>query len=157
MEIEKRDSRLKQILRFIILSTPLYYLVRMKNIEAQIREMGLDYQFITRDKPMRVSIEGKPDVFRRIRWFVMGIGLLVEGFFLFGKKRLDDFAGVFAFFSVITGPILVLSALFPKIKWNRAILGTGEFNKTRELFILFVLCTIGVAVVFFSFLLFARK
>ena len=76
--------------------------------------------------PFRVSIGNQnPSKKERLDWFINGIFLLAEGWFanvVATKSDMKDHpAGGFAFIAFIYGLVSLVSAIYPRISWNKRL------------------------------------
>lgn len=72
--------------------------------------------------PISVQITKAPTLSDRLNWFVNGILLLVEGWFVLVKQIAGDVGGVFALLAFVFGVVCLISAIYPGFPWNRRVI-----------------------------------
>lgn len=112
----------KLILRLLYL-TPIGYLLSLLFLMKGERTPGI-YVVLERYSPVSAKVKKNPTFFERINWFINGFFLLTEAWLAFKyapESGLEEWVGSFAFVAFIFGAVSLVSAIFPRISWNRDI------------------------------------
>lgn len=71
--------------------------------------------------PIRATVKKKPSLNERVNWFINGVFLLAEGWFILVKEITGNIGGTFALFAFIFGLTSIIAAFFPSISLNKRI------------------------------------
>ena len=107
------------LLRLLYL-TPLGYLISSINLLNNKVVKGINID-ISKYSPIRVSTNPKPNIQLRLNWFINGLLLLIQGFYILLNNIGGDMGGGYALLSFIFGGVSLISSVFPQIQWNRSI------------------------------------
>ncbi len=71
-----------------------------------------------RSEPVIVVVKKNPKTQDRVRWFINGLVLLAEAYYVINFEIGGDLGGSYAFVALIFGVVNSITAVFPKIDWN---------------------------------------
>jgi len=108
------------ILRLIYL-TPFGYILKALSLQQKSKDSGV-YVQLNQYLPMRAEVKKNPTINERLNWFVNGVAMLVQGYFVILKEIGGDLGGTYAIIAIIFGGVNLISAIFPKISWNKNLL-----------------------------------
>jgi hypothetical protein len=109
----------KIILRLLYL-TPFGYLLSILSLLQGEKTKGIDID-LKRYSPIRTQIKQKPTFNERLNWFINGIFLLTQGWFVLLKQIAGDIGGAFALVAFIFGAVSLVAAIFPSFPWNKKL------------------------------------
>jgi hypothetical protein len=119
-----KNSFLERLFLRLLYLTPVGYFLDSIHILEGRKTPGLYVEF-SRYSPFRAFITKNPTIDERINWSINGIILLAQGGFVL-VKIWENTRGLFASLSLIFvivsfvfGLVSLISALFPKIRWNK--------------------------------------
>lgn len=81
---------------------------------------GLDID-LGYDTPIRADIRTKPSSMDRVNWGINAVFLLAQAAYILYYQLGDDLGGGYAMVAIFYGFIGLISAIFPKIKWNKPL------------------------------------
>ena len=105
------------IIRLLYL-TPIGYLISSVNLLSNNNIRGINVN-ISRYSPIRAHLSRKPDTSMRINWFVNSLVLFFQSFQILSKNIGGEIGEGYAVLATIFGGICFVSAIFPKIQWNK--------------------------------------
>lgn len=109
----------KIVLRLLYLTPFGYFLSTLSLLQGKkIKGIQIDLE---RYSPINAHAAKNPTFDERLNWFVNGIFLLVEGWFVLVKQIAGDIGGGFVLVAFIFGVVSLISALYPSILWNRKV------------------------------------
>lgn len=109
----------KIILRLLYLTPFGYFLSTIFLLQGE-RTQGI-YIDLRAYSPIRATIEKKPSFGERVNWFINGIFLLTEGWYVIGNQIAGSTGGAFTFIAYLYGLASLASAFFPSLSWNKKI------------------------------------
>ena len=71
--------------------------------------------------PVSVVVKNNPTTQERFHWFINGIVLLAQAFFIVSNNFGEELGGTYAFVAIIFALGSIISAVHPKLDWNRRI------------------------------------
>lgn len=108
----------KLFVRLIYL-TPIGHILSLLTFLAVQKKEGVNVQ-LSRHSPIRANIKDNPTTTERINWFINGLVIFFESYFLISKEWTDNnLVGAIVFVSVISALINVVAAIFPNAKFNK--------------------------------------
>lgn len=109
----------KIVLRLLYL-TPLGYFLSTLSLLQGEKFKGIQID-LKRYSPINVQVVKNPTTKERCNWFINGIFLLIEGWFVLIKEIAGDIGGGFVLVAFIFGFISLISAIFPRFPWNKKV------------------------------------
>jgi hypothetical protein len=109
------------IIRLLYL-TPIGYLISSADLLSNKSIKGINVN-LSKYSPIRANISSKPDIATRINWLLNSIILFFQGFQILSKNIGGEIGGGYAILATIFGGICFVSAIFPKIQWNKNLFG----------------------------------
>jgi len=109
----------KIVLRLLYLTPFGYFLSTISLLQGEkIKGIQIDLE---RYSPINAHVTKNPMFNERLNWFINGIFLLAEGWFVLVKQIAGDIGGGFALVAIIFGTVSLISAIYPGIQWNRKV------------------------------------
>lgn len=108
----------QRVLLRLLYLTPAGYLISTASLLQGEKITGISL-VLERYSPVRVKTKRQPSFNERVDWFVNGVFLIIEGWFVLFNNIAGDIGGVFALVAFIFGLVSLISALFPRLPWNR--------------------------------------
>lgn len=105
------------IIRLLFL-TPIGYLINSVNLLSNKNIQGINVD-ISKYSPIRADINTKPDIAMRVNWFLNSTVLIFQSYQILSKNLGGEIGGGYAVLAAIFGGICFVSAIFPKIQWNK--------------------------------------
>lgn len=106
------------VVRLIYL-TPIGHILSLLTFLAVQKKEGVNVQ-LSKYSPIRANIKENPTTTERINWFINGLAILFESYFLIAKGWIDvDFVGAIVFVSVISALVNMVAAIFPNAKFDK--------------------------------------
>jgi hypothetical protein len=110
----------KKIIITLLFLTPIGYLMKLFNILSGEVTPGV-YLSLETDEPIEAVIKKNPQVHDRIQWFINGVVLLIQSIYVFSIDIFDEIGGSYAWIAFLYATINIISALFPKLDWNKKL------------------------------------
>ncbi len=108
----------KIIVRLIYL-TPIGHILSLLALLFIQKKQGVNVQ-LSKNSPIRANVKENPTTTERINWFINGLVIFSESYFLIANKWTDvDFIGAVVFVFVISALVNVVAAIFPSAKFNK--------------------------------------
>lgn len=105
------------ILRLLYL-TPFGYLLSTLSLLQGEKTKGI-YINLKQYSPIRAHVKQKPTFNERLNWFINGVFLLAQGWFVLIKQIAGDIGEAFALVAFIFGVVSLVAAIFPSFPWNK--------------------------------------
>jgi hypothetical protein len=111
---------IKSFLLRLLYFTPFGYLLSSVLLLSGDRIKGLKVN-LSRYSPIRAEVKVKPNANMRINWFFNAIILFIQSFYVLSNNIAGDIGGGYALLAIIFGGISMVSAIYPKVIWNKNI------------------------------------
>lgn len=109
----------KIIVRLFYLTPIGYFLSTLDLLSGErIKGINIDLESYS---PIRAKAKNNPTATERFNWLVNGIFLLGEGVFVIYNNIAGDLGGGFALVAIIFGTVSLITAIFPRVSWNKRI------------------------------------
>ena len=106
-------------MRFLYL-TPVGYLLSTVSLLSGDAIKGVNIN-LKRYSPIGVRVKKLPTPNERANWFVNSAVLLFQGWYIISHNLGGDVGGGYAFVAFIYGGVSLISAIYPKVQWNKDI------------------------------------
>ncbi len=111
---------LSQLIVRLLYLTPIGYLIGSVNLLSKKSIKGININ-LGKYSPIRANISTKPNTKTRFNWFLNSVVLLFQSYQILSKNIGGEIGGGYAILAIIFGSVCFVSALFPKIQWNKSL------------------------------------
>lgn len=117
----------KLIVRLIYL-TPIGHILSLLTFLVAQKKEGIDIR-LSKYSPIRANIKENPTTTERINWFINGLFIFFESYFLITKGWTNnDYIGAIVFISVISALVNLIAAIFPRTQFNKELVPEKHFS-----------------------------
>lgn len=110
---------MQRILIRLLYLTPLGYLLNSLYLLSGNQTKGLKV-YLNRYSPITAKVKDKPSFSERVNWLANSIVLFTQGWFVIQHGLGGSLGGAYAITAYIFGGVSIISAVFPKVRWNKS-------------------------------------